>query len=109
MNTISRKIDIFGTGSIACRHSRVLHRLGFVVDAFAELSILEESPVRYWQFENHAVKFYGEIPLLKKEVLVVTADMIESSYEAMWKNIVDNNISRFENMNLTETLYREFI
>lgn len=81
-----------------------------VVDGIpVELSIVEESPVRYWQFENYVIKFYGEIPPLKKKVLVVTADMIEGSYEAMWKDIINNEITRFENMNLTQILYREFI
>ncbi len=83
----------------------------FVVDGIpVELSIVDGMPVRYWQFENYIIKFYGEIPHpFNRQIVVVSSEMIDKSYESMWRDIIANKIDRFKDVNLTNTLYRKFL
>ena len=64
-----------------------------------ELDLLEETPLRYWEWENAILHFYGELPsavrIKKKKVIGVTQGLIDFSYQNMWTEIISNRVLKF--------------
>ena len=57
------------------------------------LSIVAESPQRYWEWEDLIVSFYGEAPenKNKKEIYKLSTDEINQTYDNMWTSLLENS------------------
>ena len=63
-------------------------------DTNFNFSLLSNKPMRFWEFENKSIHFYGDLQNKNKETIFVNSEMVENSYINMWKNLTKLDFSR---------------
>ena len=60
------------------------------------LSLVAQKPLRYWQYENLIIHFYGDLPtsINDAQIFDVSVNEIEGSYVTMWKELLSCNVQK---------------
>ena len=69
-------------------------------DTNFNFSLLSNKPMRFWEFENKIIHFYGDLDNTNKETLFVDSVMVENSYLNMWLNLTKHDFSKQNNIKL---------
>jgi len=67
---------------------------GLVSNVYFELGIMEENPIRFWEYENTILHFYGNVAATghSKNVITIENNIIEQSYIDMWRELLVNKL-----------------
>ena len=60
------------------------------------LSLVAQKPLRYWQYENYIIHFYGDLPisLNDRQVHGLSVEEINESYVTMWAELLNCDVKK---------------
>ena len=76
-------------------------------DINVNLSLISDYPIRFWEFENKIIHFYGQLNSSDKEILFVDAKMIDNSYIHMWKSLTRYDFSKQSNFRINYDIFNK--